>query len=87
AFQAAISHAEGILAVTPEYRTARYALALAQAGLALYGGELAAAEAAYRTARQNCDAAGVLAEARRRLEALCGAEGGDRLRSLLALLE
>jgi len=86
AFREAVAHAERLLAQTPEYYTARYALALAQAGLALYGEDLAQAEATYAAARQNCAAVGVLAQARRRLEALCQAEGGDRLRGLLALL-
>ncbi len=86
-FTAATAFADTLLAQTPGFYDARYARALTYAGLALVAGaSLDPAIADYRAARAICDGAGVLSEARGRLEQLMRCPGGDRLADALAAL-
>jgi Tfp pilus assembly protein PilF len=68
AFAAALAHAEGLLAHTPEYLGALDATALALAGL----GQIEAARAAYQAARALNREAGVVGRATRLLGQLEG---------------
>ncbi len=86
-FTAAIGFADKLLAQTPGYYATLYARALSYAGLALVAGaSLDPAIADYRAARDICDAAGILSDARGLLEQLMRCPGGDHLVGALAAL-
>jgi len=78
AFSEAVERCEALLAKTPELREACFALGLARSGLAVLGaGAMEEAIAAYKRARDICDARGVLDEERRKLDELEEAGYGD----------
>ena len=87
AFTEAVERCEALLAETLRLREQCYSLGLARAGLAvLSAGAIEEAVAAYRRARDICDAKGVLDEARRKLDELDKAGYGDlsAVRAVLA---
>lgn len=86
-FDEALGHASDQLQDMPELIWAKYAQALALAGLALVGDSPAGdAEAAFRVARAGCDAVGVLARNRRRLDYLTPVDAEGRLARARAVL-
>jgi hypothetical protein len=90
AFLEALAYADEELADTAELYGPKYARGRALAGLALLGDDPAArwvrAAEAYRAGRANCDAAGVLAVERRRLEYLAPLDGEGHLEALRVIL-
>ncbi len=87
AFEEALGHVRTQLEELPDLVWLKYAQAQALAGLVLVGetppGE---AEAAFRAARAGCDAAGVLARYRRRLDYLTPVDVESRLVDVRAVL-
>jgi DNA-binding SARP family transcriptional activator len=78
AFREGASRCEALLAQSPNFYGAVYALGLARAGLALLGAAaMEDAVAAYRQARALCSARGLLDRARRKLDELDRAGYGD----------
>jgi len=96
-FEDALTNVDMLLADTEDLYSPKYSRGLALVGLALCA-EMGAASlqspqdyveqaiTAYQAARKNCDAAGVLADARRRLDALAVADANGILAPVRAVL-